>query len=856
MSTNTKKLQTQQTLALKNAYKAYIVQSNIKRLRIGCLLGGTLVPLGAIFDYFIYPAQFKIFFFVRLVFGLLYGLIYFISFSQFTKKHSVGMMLLLTELIAVPIVLMIQFTGGYQSPYYAGLNLIILGVGVLFTWMTSEALVVCSLIYLTYLVPIFLFDQITDYTTFFNNNYFISFTIIIAVVSNYFASKLRESDFINRYKLSDAVEQLSQLDKAKTNFFSNISHELRTPLTLILAPIENILKQETLSAQSKELLKICHGNALRLLKLINNLLDIVRINTGRMELRYSKKDITELLKKIVINVSPLAEKKNIQIEFNSKGGEFIFFWDEDQLEKVVVNIIYNALKFTPENGKIELFCEDKGAEVMICVKDSGIGIPKEQLNKIFEPFYQVESGSKRTFEGSGMGLALCKQIVELHGGKIWAESFDGKGATISFLLPKKLESTSAISFHEDQKEDWTKQVSREAIYEANRLVRGKKEVAPKLVSGEMNGTILVVEDNPDMREFICSELSCAYNVLRAANGKEGLEVAMDKLPDLVISDVMMPEMDGYELCKHLKAGEKTKQIPVLMLTSKTELDMRLTGYEQGADDYVAKPFNVQELLAKAKALIQGRRLEREMELYRRLASVGEIAAGVAHEINNALNVSVAGNRHLKKMLTQLDRPEKLQEFLHEAKEDIELLSTGMERAHHVVKSLLTFSKKNSEGFKYQSVHEGVESTLQMLNSEFAEKEIVVHKEFCANGEIFCDLNQLNQVFFNVLKNACDAVEKGGAIWIRTWREGERFFVSIRDNGAGIAEKNIGRIFDPFFTTKPIGKGTGLGLNISYNIVNAHKGKIECQSEVGKGTEFKIELPVEKEKNEPADSRAV
>ncbi len=844
-----KKTQAQQTPALQSAYKSYIVQSNIKRLRVGCLLGGTLVPLGSLFDYFIYPELFKSFLLVRLFFGLLYGLIYLVSFTEFTRKHSVGMMLFLTESIAIPIVMMICFTGGYLSPYYAGLNLIILGVGVLFTWMISEAVIVCLLIYLTYLIPVLLLDTITDYHTFFNNNYFISFTIIIAVVSNYFASKLRESDFVSRHKLGAAVKQLNELDKAKTSFFSGISHELRTPLTLILAPIENLLKQSKLNKETRGRLEICHSNALRLLKLINNLLDVVRINTGRMELRYSNKDVTKLLKQVVVNVSSMAEKKNIKIEFVSKGNGFTFFWDEDQLEKVIVNLIYNSLKFTPEQGTIKVGCKDKGDEVVISIKDSGIGIPEDQVGRVFDTFYQVDSGSKRSYEGSGMGLSLCRQIVELHGGKIWAESKLGEGTKMIFTLPKKLEVNASKIKTEIKDEDWTKQVSKEAIYEKGEVgildSEDKKRAAePDQTNHDGSGTVLVVEDNHDMREFVCLEMANTYTVLSAMNGQEGLEIAEKESPDLIISDVMMPVMDGYELCRHLKAGEKTKQIPVLMLTAKTELDMRLSGYEQGADDYVAKPFNLEELMAKAKALIQGRRLEREMEVYRRLASVGELAAGVAHEINNALNVAVLANSRLKKLVTNQAGGEQLQveTFLKESGKGIDLLNEGIGRAHGVVKSLLTFSQKNSEGFKKQNIQEGLNSTLTMLESDLKIKAKVV-KVYSKENEAYCDLNQLNQVFLNILKNSIEAITENGIITLKTWVDEENYFVSIKDNGHGIAKEEVGRIFDPFFTTKPVGQGTGLGLSVSYNIMQEHGGSLICKSEPDQGAEFILSLPI-------------
>lgn len=226
----------------------------------------------------------------------------------------------------------------------------------------------------------------------------------------------------------------------------------------------------------------------------------------------------------------------------------------------------------------------------------------------------------------------------------------------------------------------------------------------------------------------------------------------------------------------------------------------------------------------------------------KLASVGELAAGVAHELNNALNASISSTRDLKEIAEEDDQLKSLSKY-EVIKDDLRILNNGMTRAYNVVKSLLTFSKKNAEGFKPDNIHEGIESTLQMLNNELKDR-IKVHKEFCSVNEIYCDLNQLNQVFLNVIKNSSDAIKEEGNIWIKTWVDKGNFLISIKDDGGGIEKEKLGNIFDPFFTTKEVGKGTGLGLSISHNIVRDHQGSIQCYSEVGKGTEFVISLPID------------
>ncbi len=230
----------------------------------------------------------------------------------------------------------------------------------------------------------------------------------------------------------------------------------------------------------------------------------------------------------------------------------------------------------------------------------------------------------------------------------------------------------------------------------------------------------------------------------------------------------------------------------------------------------------------------------------KLASVGELAAGVAHELNNSLDIAILANIKIKKMLKKAGEKEELKWFLDETKRGFGNLNEGLARAQNVVRNLLTFSKKDSEGFHHQDIHEGIESSIMVMGNE-AKDRVEIHKDFCEVGAVFCDLNQLNQVFLNMFKNAVDAIEEKGDLWIRTWLEGDNINISIRDNGMGIAEDKLDKIFDPFFTTKDVGEGTGLGLSVSYNIVRDHKGVLKCVSTVGEGTEFIITMPIDSSK---------
>jgi len=435
------------------------------------------------------------------------------------------------------------------------------------------------------------------------------------------------------------------------------------------------------------------------------------------------------------------------------------------------------------------------------------------------------------------------------------------------------------------------------------------EQVPKSQSHE--STILIVDDDKFFLNFINLVLKKqGYRVLIAENGKEALEVLEKETPDLIISDVMMPEMNGIEFCKTVKSNPKTKDIYFLVLTSKSEVSEKIKLLDIGADDFLSKPVNNDELLAKVRASMRIRDLQRELKesnrrltqlnkklqqttqylqkanreiketqsqllQHEKMASIGQLAAGVAHEINNPIgfiysNLSVLqdyiadllsffkGYKALQKavqtgqmkaVLSASRELEKTEEkidldFIMDDLEKIVRESLdGAERVKVIVQDLKDFSHIDQAQVKYFNINEGIESTLNIVWNEIKYKAKVI-KEYGDIPEIRCYPMQLNQVFMNLLLNAAQAIEKNGLIKIKTFAKEKRVFVQITDNGSGIPKKNLHRIFDPFFTTKEVGKGTGLGLSTAYNIIKKHNGEIRVESKVGTGTRFTIELPVE------------
>ena len=411
---------------------------------------------------------------------------------------------------------------------------------------------------------------------------------------------------IKRVKLKHRAEHLSELDSLKTRFFANISHEFRTPITLILGPLKELYSKAN-SDDQKTVFGTMMRNGQRLLRLINQLLDLSKLEAGKMTMQASQTDMVQFLKEIGSSYESLAADKKIKYFFQAEVQELQMYLDQEKIEKVIHNILSNAFKFTKKNGEVILNLKvQDNQRAVISVKDSGIGIPDHQLNKIFDRFYQADSSQTRDYEGSGIGMALAKELVELHHGTISVESKEGKGSTFTVRLPLSQEYLRKEEMVDSGELKKTR-ISNEIISEDSRIetTREKETVS------ESQPVLLIVEDNTDMRNYIRKTLAGSYQIIEAVNGKEGVAKAGESVPDLIISDIMMPEMDGYKLCELIKINELTSHIPVILLTAKADQQSRLTGLEQRADDYLLKPFDADELKLIVRNHIEARQKMRE-----------------------------------------------------------------------------------------------------------------------------------------------------------------------------------------------------------------------------------------------------
>lgn len=410
-------------------------------------------------------------------------------------------------------------------------------------------------------------------------------------------------------------EEVLELTHSRLVFFTNISHELRTPLTLIADPVEMLLEDSGIKGKSRELLKMVQRNALALQQLVSNILDFRKIQNGKMELKLYRFDIVKTLTMWVGDFQLTAERKQIRLhlDVDDLKGSHEMIADQDKISRIVFNLLSNALKYTPAGGEIFVSLKDEGANLRLDVKDTGKGISQDEADKIFERFFQAKGAAS----GTGIGLALVKSFVELHHGEARVESELGKGSDFIVVIPREQEGDSQVIHNDVDIVDNSvnasastgKNVIDESVLQYIDDGDRSRVKVQRLVSENTNRpTVLVIDDNTDIRQYERTLLQDEYVVLEAADGKEGLAVALKEVPDLVICDVMMPVMDGLELTEQLKTNTATSHIPVIMLTAKNLEEHRAEGYEHGADSYITKPFHSKVLLARIENLLRQRQL--------------------------------------------------------------------------------------------------------------------------------------------------------------------------------------------------------------------------------------------------------
>jgi len=429
-------------------------------------------------------------------------------------------------------------------------------------------------------------------------------TVFLLMAIRAYRAKSKTNSELKRQKeqLEIVSKQLEEATQAKLLFFTNISHEFKTPLSLILGPVQTLLAHNSLPKEEQDLLFLIKKNSNRLLHLISEVIEFRSYENNKMQMYFTKGNLKSFLNELNSFFTDRIKQKKLNFQFVAEDTSFEMAFDKEKVEKIYFNLLSNALKFTPQEGRISVSLEKQGEYAALRVFNSGSYIPKDKQNEVFEHFYKINPDS----EGSGIGLALVQALVASHNGTISVESTEGEGTTFLIRLPFSQE-----------------QVSAKAVYDSNYIethldllpslpASVEKLKLPTVVpSAPEKPTVLIVEDNEDMRQFIRYILSDNYNLIEAENGEEGFEVAKKHLPDVVISDVMMPKTDGFDLCQLLKTNVATNHIPVILLTAYALDEQKQVGFESGADAYISKPFNVKLLKTRVRKLIENRKKIRE-----------------------------------------------------------------------------------------------------------------------------------------------------------------------------------------------------------------------------------------------------
>jgi signal transduction histidine kinase len=907
---------------LYDEYRASLLEQAMpEAVRWGCIVVCVLNMAFVGLDWFAYPEQFWNFLSARLILNAALVLLYFWFSGRHPEFAQNGLYLATGSLL----LWVVYGAGAPMEDYYVGMVLAAVGLPVILPMSLRQAAILGSVFVVGYAVSPLVTETIFTWKAYAIHTLFLASGAFTGGVSTAYMDGARLREFIQRREIEAARDHLQEMDQLKSRFTANIHHELRTPLTLTIAPLEGILSGELgeVPEALRGYLNTMHVNSLRLLKLINNLLDLAKVEGHQMQLQRRATDLSQLVRNIIEGARPLAERKGIDLEARVEPSLPTIYVDPDLIEKVVVNLVGNALKFTPTGGQIVASLERGGMGVELVVSDTGIGLPTDQLERVFDRFAQIDGSATRNHEGTGIGLSLVKELTELHEGRAWAESDGpGCGTRMHVDLPigqadhqseEILESDEGEALATGQSLDaFAKEFALESR-EPHRLAQAGRAQTGEDRAGSVQDVdgrapadafeILVADDNPDMRELMASLLGSRFRVRLASNGREALDAVRERAPDLVLTDVMMPEMTGTELCRELKADPSTRAIPVVLVTSKAERQMKIDALELGADDYVAKPFHPRELMARVDALLRLRSLqvelaERNLRLEstlaelehtqdqliqsERLAALGEMAAGVAHEANNpinfALNSARAMGSHTKDLrdlvlrLIELGDPsaETLQarvETLLQIQDDIgamqvvadveelsEIVVEGLQRTGRLVGDLQQFANRAGRDRIPVDVRNRLRATISLVRSKLDDASIKVRMDFEDDpSEVLADSGALDQVFLNLFKNSMDAIGgRGGCIEAKVRTSGDLIVIDVCDDGPGPTSVEQDQLFAPFVTTKRAGHGSGLGLSISRRIIGDHGGTIEFVEKKTPGADVRIVLPAFRE---PSSSEA-
>jgi signal transduction histidine kinase len=645
------------------------------------------------------------------------------------------------------------------------------------------------------------------------------------------------------------AQMLAELDRAKTTFFSNVSHEFRTPLTLIAGPIEDLLQDEDepVGAAQRERLELARRNARRLQKLVNTLLDFARIEAGRVQASYVPVDLAALTADLASSFRSAADRAGIELIVDCPSLAEAICVDREMWEKIVLNLVSNAFKFTLE-GRITVRVRRRDGNAVLEVIDTGTGIAASELPRIFDRFHRVEGAKSRTHEGTGIGLALVQELAKMHGGDVKVDSAEGRGSTFEVTVPfgtahlpqERIGAKSALPT--------TALGADPFVEEALGWLPGVPPTLPTpMATPGPRARIVWADDNRDMREYVRRLLAGRYEVEAVADGEEALAAARRARPDLILSDVMMPKLGGQELTRVMRADPNLRDVPVVLLSARAGDEARIEALDEGADDYVVKPFSARELLARIESRLQIARLRsaalaatRDSEASLRASDrrKDEFIAMLSHELRNPLAPLQNGIQILR-----MQREQGV-----DAGRTHDMMERQLAHLVRLVDDLLEMSRINQGTLELRRervtlagvVNAAVETSEPLIRESGHHLEVLVPQ---VSVWLDGDPVRLGQIVSNLLNNAARYTERGGRIWLTAEVLRNRVTLSVRDTGIGFEAEAADGFFELFHRGSR-SKGLGIGLSIARRLAEMHGGTIRASSEgPGRGACFTLELPL-------------
>jgi signal transduction histidine kinase len=689
-------------------------------------------------------------------------------------------------------------------------------------------------------------------------------------------------------QLGEVFEKTKEIDKLKTQFFANVSHELRTPLTLILGPAEILMAAPNLTDAQRHSLDVVQRNARMLLKHVNDLLDVAKLEAGRMLPNYTETDLAELSRVTATNFDSLAAERRISfhLELPARLNTQV---DPDMIQRVLLNLLSNAFKFVPDGGHIQVSLRRDNGTALLSVQDDGPGIPPHQREIIFERFRQGDGDSARQFGGTGLGLAIAKEFVELHRGRIEVADAPGRGALFTAKIP--VAAPMGVHVQPAAETAIRAELTRLAIEDLRAITLDRESLPASFLSDKAH--ILIVEDNRDMARFIASSLASEFRITLAFNGQAGFEQAYALRPDLIISDVMMPGMSGDQMVGKIRLQNELDNIPIILLTAKADDALRVRLLREGAQDYVIKPYLMEELIARAKNLVTMKRA-REV-LQRELASQVQDLEALALEVTAQRLELQQAAQALRIARDEAERSGRVKDrFLglvsHEVRTPLTALQLQLELFKRSAAATLTETQKGMVDRLFLSSKRSLEIMDSLLEytriqsdritpkveladlSHLMADAVDFYRPYAADRGIALtghvsspslpplksDPTLIRSILRNLVGNALKFTTEGSVDVTAEYAKGVHRII-VKDTGPGIPSEELKSIFEPFYQLTPLEKkhkaGFGLGLSIAKELMTALKGKIEVESTLGQGSTF-IATFASGSGNEAAEASAV